>query len=315
MGIIFICKQWFVLCVSVFSDFFTENNLLLIFVYYNGSKENNMKSNEKQIYSIIFVLLAVLFIVEINSYFKLEKIELMILSNNNEEVLKNRRNIANASEWRLEDYIVKPYSYFSSKQIVQLKNYLNDEYKYTMTSVFWAGEGADASNDYISNRESYWDVDWMESFGGIDDPNNRCGYWPCEFEPQENPFYFALPYGDYDEDGEHKDSLRDLNWYRGEDIDESILKNRWIEIVYKNQVCYGQWEDVGPMNTDDYDYVFGSAMPENDFGVKAGLDVSPALRDCLGMETNVVTAWRFIEEDEVPSGPWKTIVTESQVNY
>ena len=37
----------------------------------------------------------------------------------------------------------------------------------------------------------------------------------------------------------------------------------------------------------------------------AGLDVSPAVRDYIGMNaTRDVCSWRFVEPSEVPSGPW-----------
>ena len=38
----------------------------------------------------------------------------------------------------------------------------------------------------------------------------------------------------------------------------------------------------------------------------AGLDVSPAVRDYLGLKANDVTDWRFVDFNEVPRGPWAT---------
>ena len=75
---------------------------------------------------------------------------------------------------------------------------LND-FKTTMTTMFWVGEQADAENAYIPNHESYWDKDWLASFGGVDDPWHRNGHWPAGFAPKENPFYVALPYGEFAE--------------------------------------------------------------------------------------------------------------------
>ena len=66
---------------------------------------------------------------------------------------------------------------------------------------FWCGEAADADNDFISNAPSAWCDDWVESFGGIDDPQHRGGYLPAGFQPKENPFYVALPFADYDDEG------------------------------------------------------------------------------------------------------------------
>lgn len=183
-------------------------------------------------------------------------------------------------------------------------------FKATMTTYFFVGEPADASNDFIQNSESFWDEEWKEHFGGADDPSDRCGYRPCGFTPLENPFYFALPYADYDQNGDLKPSAHSVPWYRpGMTV---VLKNHWIEVTHNGHTCYGQWEDVGPDNEDDFAYVFGSSLtPTNTFGEKAGLDVSPALWDCLGMADNDITSWKFVDESAVPAGPWKDIVTSS----
>jgi hypothetical protein len=184
--------------------------------------------------------------------------------------------------------------------------------KRAVTTVFWVGERADRDNDYISNAESAWDRRWEEHFGGYDDPDDRCGYRPCGFEPDENPFYVALPYNDLDDDGDRKDSASDVPWFGAQQTPGgSILKDHWVAVSHKGTTCYGQWEDVGPNNESDFAYVFGSASePENTFGEDAGLDVSPAMRDCLGMDDVAVTTWRFADADEVADGPWLDIITD-----
>lgn len=190
-------------------------------------------------------------------------------------------------------------------------------YKKAITTIFWVGESADASNAYISNDESYWDEQWQTHFGGYDDPDNRCGYNPCGFTPKENPFYVALPYGEYAEGGgSRKASAAQVPWYSA--TNPTLLKNRWVEVVFDGRICYGQWEDVGPLDEDDFAYVFGSAtVPRNTFSEKAGLDVSPALAQCLEITeisgAEAVTSWRFVDAAEVPAGPWKNIVTTSGV--
>jgi len=61
--------------------------------------------------------------------------------------------------------------------------------------------------------------------------------------------------------------------------------------------------------------VFGDAdVPLNTFDTVAGLDVSPAVWHRLGMTDNALTEWRFVEESEVPDGPWTEIVTTSGNN-
>lgn len=189
----------------------------------------------------------------------------------------------------------------------------------TMTTYFFIGEPADASNDYIQNSQSYWDDAWSAHFGGIDDPTDRCGYRPCSFTPKENPFYVALPYGEFTSNGETlKGSAHMIPWYSSSTPPTEarpLLKNHWVEVTHNGHACFGQWEDVGPNNEDDFAYVFGSAKPANTFGEKAGLDVSPALWDCLGMTDNDTTSWRFVDESDVSPGPWKDIITSSGISW
>lgn len=182
-------------------------------------------------------------------------------------------------------------------------------YKHVMTTFFWVGEEASEDNNFISNYGSIWDNEWVDNFGGVDTPYDRCGYKPCSFNPNENSFYFALPYTDIDDNNKRKGSSTNIPWYSETDNGETILKNKWIEIVYRTETCYAQWEDVGPIETDDFEYVFGDAHPKNEFDIKAGLDVSPSVKDCLELPDNDIAAWRFIDEKDVPEGPWKDTVT------
>lgn len=182
-----------------------------------------------------------------------------------------------------------------------------------MTTLFWVGEAADADNAYITNTESYWDEKWQEHFGGVDSPNCRSGYLPCAFTPKENPFYFALPYAEYDANGSVKDTSKKIPWFGKDDL--PLLKNRWIRVSHAGVTCYGQWEDVGPNGEDDFAYVFGKAKPINTFGERAGLDVSPALWKCLQMSDNDETTWEFVDADLVPAGPWKDTVTTSGISW
>ncbi len=186
-------------------------------------------------------------------------------------------------------------------------------WKKTMTTVFWVGEGAGADNDFITNVASYWDENWQQSFGGVDSPECREGYFPCSFRPKENPFYIALPYAEYDEAGQFKRSAARVPWYGRDTL--PLLKNRWIAVRYNGKTCYGQWQDVGPNNEDDFAYVFGTSAPTNTFGERAGLDISPALFTCLQLSDNDVTDWAFIDGTDVPDGPWKDIVTTSGISW
>lgn len=182
-------------------------------------------------------------------------------------------------------------------------------WKAAIATVFWVGEEAGEENGFIHNKSSAWDVDWEIHFGGLDDPDNRCGFLPCGFTPKENPFYIALPYNDLDINGDRKPDARFIPW-NDVTAEKSVLKNRWIEVYANGKSCYGQWEDVGPFGEDDVTYVFGTATaPKNTIGQKAGIDLSPALRDCLGVGGSSDVLWRHVQTSAVPAGPWKQIVT------
>jgi hypothetical protein len=87
---------------------------------------------------------------------------------------------------------------------------------------------------------------------------------------------------------------------------ESVCRNRWIAIRKGNRTCYAQWEDCGPFRTDHFQYVFGNERPKPNLNHGAGLDVSPAVRDYLGLAPTDVTDWQFVEVYDVPPGPWRS---------
>ena len=189
-------------------------------------------------------------------------------------------------------------------------------HKNISTTYFWAGEEADADNKNISNLPSAWDEDWVKHFGGIDNPKKRNGFYPAGFTPKENPFYFALPYNDFDSKGNQKNySVALTMWDPNEKIgaEQSMCKNQWIKITKDGKTVYAQWEDVGPFGEDDKAYVFGGATPKSKENSHAGLDVSPAVHDYLGLSDVDKTDWQFVDASAVPDGPWKKIVTTSQV--
>lgn len=191
-------------------------------------------------------------------------------------------------------------------------------HKKISTTLFWIGEKAGKENNNISNLPSAWDEDWVKHYGGTDDPKRRKGFFPAAFVPKENPFYFALPYNDFDQKGKRKKSALVLPaWaqakpYKG---NESVCKNRWIKITKDGKAAYAQWEDVGPFEEDDKNYVFGSAKPKSKINNYAGLDVSPAVHEYLGLKNIDEVDWQFVDEQEVPDGPWKKIITRSQINW
>jgi hypothetical protein len=186
------------------------------------------------------------------------------------------------------------------------------------TTYFWAGEEAGKDNKNISNLPSAWDEEWVKHFGGIDDPKKRTGSYPSGFTPKENPFYFALPYNDFNGKGKQKNDAAALAmWASGKKFgaEQSMCKNQWIRITKNGKSAYAQWEDVGPFGEDDKAYVFGGSAPKSKENKNAGLDVSPAVHDYLALGDMDKTDWQFVDAKDVPQGPWKNIITPSQIYW
>jgi hypothetical protein len=179
--------------------------------------------------------------------------------------------------------------------------------KEIVTTVFWIGEKPSANNP-VPNRSSSWDKDWTKNYGGFDDPDpaKRSNYIPVNFTPRQNPFYCALPYNDKASTGHRSEAANVVPWfkeaYQGPAV--SVCKGHWVAIRKGNKTVYAQWEDAGPFRTDHWQYVFGNERPKPNLNKGAGLDVSPAVRDYLGLNETDVTDWKFVDFSEVPRGPW-----------
>ena len=179
--------------------------------------------------------------------------------------------------------------------------------KEIVTTVFWIGEKP-TTNNPVPNISSSWDGNWTKNYGGFDDPekSHRRDFIPAKFTPRQNPFYCALPYNDKAANGHRPEAPRVVPWfkeaYQGPGV--STCKDRWIAIRKGNKIVYAQWEDAGPFRTDNWQYVFGNERPKPNLNKGAGLDVSPAVRDYLGIDETDVTDWKFVDFSEVPQGPW-----------
>ena len=182
-------------------------------------------------------------------------------------------------------------------------------------TVFWIGEQP-TQNNPTPNHKSSWDQQWRENYGGYDDPDpaariadHRSGeFRPKKFTPRLNPFYIALPYNDVAGWGRHKpEASRVIPWFRrmNPKPGKTVLKGRWIQIYHGGRSCYAQWEDCGPWVTDDYHYVFGNSRPKNRSNKGAAIDISPSIRDYLDLKSGEQCHWRFVEDAQVPYGPWK----------
>lgn len=182
-------------------------------------------------------------------------------------------------------------------------------------TIFWIGEQPTARNP-TPNCKSSWDQQWAINFGGYDDPdpanriaNHATGdFRPKKFLPKLNPFYIALPYNDVQGWGKHKpEASRVIPWFNRmrPQPGKTVCKGRWIQIFFNGRSCYAQWEDCGPWVTDDWEFVFGNKPPKATQNGSAGIDLSPSVRDYLGLRSGQKVHWRFVEDAQVPYGPWK----------
>lgn len=159
-------------------------------------------------------------------------------------------------------------------------------------------------------------------------------YFPTQQPtPSQNPFYLDLPYDDLNNATAFANRCTDIPWATAVDPTHahcadstySYMKNRWVALTGPNgHTCYGQIEDAGPGQYDDTNYVFGSAdarplntLYSGDPTQGAGADVSPALNSCLGFtalngDTDHV-GWTFVDNANVPAGPWTQVVTTTGV--
>ncbi len=186
---------------------------------------------------------------------------------------------------------------------------------YVTSTIFWIGE-LPTSRNPTPNCKSSWDQQWSANFGGYDDPDptNRIAdfanndFRPKSFTPKLNPFYIALPYNDVLGYGRHKpEAARVIPWFARLQPapGKTVCKGRWVQIYNGRRSCYAQWEDCGPWVTDDWEFVFGTKPPKTTQNGKAGIDISPSVRDYLSIRSGQKVHWRFVEASQVPYGPWK----------
>ena len=177
---------------------------------------------------------------------------------------------------------------------------------YILTTEFWIGEGSTPISS-TTNVQSSWDEEWLQKNHGSDNPYNRNGYAAGSHASTLNPFYCALPFNDLAFPDKAQNWLPH-GWYRRpfEGKQVSACQHRWVEIKNsRGDICFAQWEDVGPLTYDDAEYVFGGARPRGLGSDRAGLDVSPAVYEYLGLsDRNRFTAWKFADESDVRPGAW-----------
>lgn len=206
-----------------------------------------------------------------------------------------------------------------------------------VATTFWVGEIFDPNAEDGSQVLSTYDAQWMDHYGGCDgvvvdqdcrtEPRTASnGYFPTAMTPLENPFYLDLPFDDLNNPAAFARRGQVVPWasdpqYKDlvDDATTSLMKNRWVQLRKGDRTCYAQIQDAGPGQYDDAEYVFGAddRRPLNTEFNGAGMDVSPAVNGCLGFADvngeNDRVDWRFVDDDDVPAGPWRTLVTTSGV--
>jgi TonB family protein len=177
-----------------------------------------------------------------------------------------------------------------------------------VTTVFWVGQ-EQGTGKTSPQHQSVWDKDWLKNFGGVDtpEPAARHDYIPISFVPRQNPFYCALPYNDVEQGQVKPEAPIVVPWFKQVHAEpgQSVCKGRWVAIRKRDRISYAQWEDCGPFRTDHFQYVFQDERPTPNASHGAGLSVSPAVRDHLGLAPTDVADWRFVEVTDVPPGPWR----------
>ena len=187
-------------------------------------------------------------------------------------------------------------------------NYIGPWKKDITATIFWVGEAPSGANK-TPNHKSSWDTKWQANYGGFDnpDPKARAGYRPKAFIPKQNSFYVALPYNDLISYKAHKpEASRVIPWFKYHFTrpGKTVCKGQWVQIIHNGKSCYAQWEDCGPWHTDDYEYVFGNQRPKTRKNGGAGIDISPAVRDYLDLQSGEKCHWRFVPFQRIPHGPW-----------
>ena len=131
-----------------------------------------------------------------------------------------------------------------------------------------------------------------------------------------------MPYTDFTYYGPKENRFDVIPWVKEVSDQDSLVKDRWIKVIYngtknsntQKNICYCQWADAGPYESDDVEYVFGTAQPAITIGLKSGIDLSPAMQNCLNMgDHNDYVSWQFV--DEPIEGPWTNIVTNSPPDW
>ncbi len=165
-----------------------------------------------------------------------------------------------------------------------------------------------------SELQSSWDPQWASNYGGFDDPDssNRRNFIPGISPPARILLYVALPYNDVTHGTTKPEARRYIPWFK-----QAFERPRQIgpqgpldrHPPRQPRLLRPQWEDCGPFRTDHFQYVFGNDRPLPNLNQGAGLDVSPAVRDYLGVNGKDYCDWKFVEARDVRPVPGPNTAT------
>jgi len=175
-----------------------------------------------------------------------------------------------------------------------------------VTTVFWVGEQAGGNNR--SKLQKFLDFNWSENYA---EPILRfqrtAQLHPNCFYSQAKPLLLCFTVHDVTHGQFKPEAPLVIPWFKHEYRGRG---SRYAEIdglpfVRQSHLLCAMGR-LRSVSHDHFQYVFGNERPKPNLNHGAGLDVSPAVRDYLGLAPTDVTDWQFVEVRDVSSGPWRS---------
>ena len=118
-------------------------------------------------------------------------------------------------------------------------------------------------------------------------------FFPTQMTPKQNPFYLDLPV-----------------------IDRS-LKNRWVQLQKDGVPVMARSRTPVRRSTTTPPTSSATPVPRTPGSTAPASTSRPALNGCLGFSqlngASDRVDWRFVEQSDVPAGPWTRIITTNPV--
>ena len=157
-----------------------------------------------------------------------------------------------------------------------------------VTTVFWIGEQPTANNP-VPNNEKFLGCELDLQLRRLRQPGcleSRATTSRSLSSRGRIRFMCALPYNDVTHGQFKPEAALVIPWFKQSYTEPGQigLQGSLARDPQRQSVCYAQWEDCGPFRTDHFQYVFQNERPKPNLNRGAGLDVSPAVRDYLGLQ-------------------------------